>query len=419
MKVLAVLPGAARGPAARLLKLLSAGGREVDAVAGFADFGLRRLGARPAPEGGAALAARVRAVCAAADYAAIVVVESDAAPGLAGELTAFQRRPVVLARLAPESRRARAEAPLRLRPAREGEPLCEVWDFSPEGGARLEEGWIKRRLEALARGRPPAARGLASIIVPCWNNLRDTRACLEAVARRTAAAHEVIVVDNGSTDGTASWARARARTRVIRHARNLGFARAINAGMRAARGEWLVWLNNDVLVTRGWLERLIAAASRAPWIGAAGPCTNETVGLQRVEGASYVLGAGLDAFAEAWSLKNEGRARAAHRLTGFCLLLRREAYRRVGELDERFGVGTYEEYDYCLRLRQAGWELAVAEDCFVHHHGSRTFRSRESMERQAALNREVFIDKWCRRSLEFLDEINPVLSRRAGRATRA
>ncbi len=104
---------------------------------------------------------------------------------------------------------------------------------------------------------------LASIIIPCWNQLDFTRLCLTALVRHTRPPWELIVIDNGSTDGTAAYLSgvrdvAPMPVTVISNSRNLGFPAAINQGLRAARGEYLVLLNNDAVVTDGWLTQLIA-----------------------------------------------------------------------------------------------------------------------------------------------------------------
>ncbi|MEQ1920591.1 MAG: glycosyltransferase family 2 protein, partial [Elusimicrobiota bacterium] len=279
----------------------------------------------------------------------------------------------------------------------------ETWAFGP-GRARPKAAWIAARLSAIRRARTP--RALTSIIIPCVDGLRWTRECIAAVKRHTKTPYEIILVDNASSDGTGAWAR-RAGARVIRNKTNLGFAKAINQGMAAARGRWFVWLNNDVVVTPGWLERLIDCAERAPWIAAVGPCTDVTVGFQRVSAPPFKNERDLLMFSEAWAMRHAGQAEGVHRLTGFCVLVKREAVRLVGVLDERFGLGTYEEFDYCLRLRQAGYDLAVARDVFVRHHGHKSFGSFTAMASLARRNRELFLDKWCRQALSFLDDVNP------------
>ena len=109
-------------------------------------------------------------------------------------------------------------------------------------------------------------RGLASIIVPCWNQLEFTRQCMAALKSHTRPPWELIVIDNGSTDPTDTYLAgvrdmAAVPVTVISNTTNRGFPAAINQGLKVARGEYLVLLNNDVVVTDGWLGPLIALAN--------------------------------------------------------------------------------------------------------------------------------------------------------------
>jgi GT2 family glycosyltransferase len=288
--------------------------------------------------------------------------------------------------------------------------LPGAFDWSP----RPESARLARQIDALCAGRRggPIDEGkLASIIIPCWNGLPYLKDCLKSVSRWTREPYEIIIVDNGSAAPTRrfldEWGRRKGeRRRLIRNSSNLGFTKAINQGMKAAKGRYLVWLNTDAVATPRWLERLADCARRAPWIGAVGPLTNNEKG--ELNAASRKLVFSLKrtaATAEALALQNAGRASAAYWLAGFCFLLKREAFERVGLLDERFGTAFYEDYDYCLRLRQAGYEVVVAEDAFVYHHWHKSFESEAGRLRQETLNRQIWIDKWGRRAFEFLGEI--------------
>src|ERR1039458_4642468 len=105
-------------------------------------------------------------------------------------------------------------------------------------------------------------RGLASVIIPCWNQLEFTRKCIPALFRQTGPNWELVVIDNGSTDGTGDYLAgiqdaSPVPVTVIANATNRGFPAAINQGLHYARGEYLVLLNNDVVVTEGWLNQLV------------------------------------------------------------------------------------------------------------------------------------------------------------------
>lgn len=369
----------------------------------------------PAPRAPHLLLEKCQYAISNSEYAALIVLDHPQTRLLLEPLSVFSRKPLIY--VLPDGKRPVPAAidgqgftsSIRDREvaSRQSCQAREIWNLAERPISRK---WISSRLDALSSGFDfPPDTGMASIVIPAFNQIAHTRRCLDFLRRYTRGSHEIIIVDNGSSDGTAAFARSFGGIRLIRNEKNLGFAHAINQGMKASRGRYLIWLNNDVLVTPGWLEGLIACASRAPWIGVVGPCTNETVGIQKVE-TEYQNSKQMLRFAAAWHLKNRGRAAGAARLTGFCVLLKREVVDRVGLLDERFGLGCFEEYDYCLRVRHAGYDLVCARDVFVHHHGHASFANHEAADQQSRINRDVFLEKWCHQTLSFLDELNPVES---------
>jgi GT2 family glycosyltransferase len=248
-----------------------------------------------------------------------------------------------------------------------------------------------------------AQAGLASIIIPCWNQLEFTRHCIAALVRHTREPWELIVVNNGSTDGTADYLAgvqdiSRAPVTVIANVSNRGFPAAINQGLQVARGEYLVLLNNDVVVTDAWLEQLVALANagrtESP-IGLVGPMSNYAAPPQLVEDAPYSDLAAMHRFARRWRDEHRGQWFAVPKLSGFCLLMKRAVYDAIGGLDEQFGIGFFDDDDPAERARRAGFELAVANDLFVHHFGSRTFVG-NGVDAEALLeeNARRFADKW-------------------------
>lgn len=276
-------------------------------------------------------------------------------------------------------------------------------NYSPEAVARRVRGILE------ASPPVPVASGpecdLTSLIVLVHNQVDYTRRCVDSVLAHTDRPFELILVDNASTDGTADYlAGLRNRTgewlrgvRVLRNESNLGFAAGNNQGLAVARGRYLVLLNNDTVVTPGWLSRLQACARRKPRIGLVGPMSNCVSGPQQVQNAAYDADslAGLEDYARDFAARHQNQAQPFWRVVGFCMLIKREVIDKIGGLDPRFGLGNFEDDDFSLRAAAAGFESWIAADCFVHHFGSRTFRA-ANIDYQASLDRnwDVFKRKW-------------------------
>lgn len=240
-------------------------------------------------------------------------------------------------------------------------------------------------------------RPLVSIVIPARDQLPLTQGCVESIRAFTPGPFEVILVDNGSADGTADWAAATPDVRHIRNDENRGFAAACNQGMAAAKGDYVVLLNNDTIVTPGWLDALVVPMVADPAIGVTGPRSNWVSGHQMVaEAAGY----GLDLkamlkFAEDWALRHRETGYYASRLVGFCIALRRDLIEKIGGLDERFGVGFFEDDDYGIRALLAGFKLWVSNDAFVHHFGNQSFRaSKVDTDAVMTQNARKFEEKW-------------------------
>ena len=135
----------------------------------------------------------------------------------------------------------------------------------------------------------------------------------------------------------------------------------------------MLLLNNDVVVTTGWLGRMLRALRGGDaGIGLVGPRSNFVSGPQQIE-VAYDNIAELDGFAWDFGKAQNGVMVEVSRLVGFCLLIKREVIDAIGLLDEQFGIGCFEDDDYCLRAIAAGFRAVIAGDSFVHHFGSRTF----------------------------------------------
>jgi GT2 family glycosyltransferase len=250
------------------------------------------------------------------------------------------------------------------------------------------------------RVMPWPASTRVSIVVTCHDNLPFTRMGLESVLECTAyPGYELIVVDNASSDGTPAYLRGlvdlNPHVRIVLNDRNGGFARACNQGLAIASGDVLVLLNDDTLVTPGWLPRLIGPLAD-PATGLCGAVTNR-IGNEAEIPASYRTWGELLRFAAERGRSHAGAVMDVHMLTMFCLALRRDTLERIGPLDQQFEIGMLEDDDYSRRAREAGYRLVCAEDAFVHHFGETSFgklvptgRYREILDE----NKRRFEAKW-------------------------
>ncbi len=245
-----------------------------------------------------------------------------------------------------------------------------------------------------------AAFPKVSIVVVTYNNLDLTRQCLESVLTRTEwPNYELFVVDNGSTDGTPDYlwelASKDSRLRVICNPENRGFAAANNQALRLAEGDFLVLLNNDTVVPRGWLSGLVRHLSAHPDFGLVGPVTN-WIGNEAQIPVGYKRLEDMPRWAEGYVREHDGEFFDISVAALFCAAMRRDTFLRVGELDERFGAGMFEDDDYAIRVREVGLRVVCVEDVFVHHHGKAAFKQMEDAQYQELFerNRKLFEAKW-------------------------
>jgi GT2 family glycosyltransferase len=236
---------------------------------------------------------------------------------------------------------------------------------------------------------------LTSIVILTHNEWPVTELCLDSIRRHTPEDYELIVVDNGSTDGTVERLREQADVKLICNSTNLGFPKGCNQGLAAASGDNVLFLNNDTVVTKHWLTNLLRALHEEKQVGMVGPVSNYSSGHQQIA-VTYTNLDDLDAFAASYCAAHAGLAVPVPRLIGFCLLVKRSLLDEIGGFDERFGMGNYEDDDLCLRALQAGYTLRIVHDSFVHHHGHATMKSMTDFNFAELLaeNRAKAEEKW-------------------------
>ena len=236
-----------------------------------------------------------------------------------------------------------------------------------------------------------------SIIIPAFNQLEFCRQCVEMLLRTTNPPYKLILVDNGSTDGAGEYFDSIAGATVVHAGENRGFAGGVNLGLERAEGH-AVLLNSDTLTPTGWLDRLNAALESSTDIGLVGPMTNYAAGPQRIPNLAFDSMECVEAYSRQLAQTEGGHVRDVPKLVGFCMMIRKGAREKIGLFDESFGIGNYEDDDYCMRAICAGYRVCIAIGTFVFHYGSRTFAGMgitdEKWHDLLDSNERRFLDKW-------------------------
>ena len=250
--------------------------------------------------------------------------------------------------------------------------------------------------------------GVTSIIILSYNTLIMLQMCIESIRGFTApGTYELIVVDNASHDGSVEWLKEQSDIKCIFNKENKGFPIGCNQGMEIAAGSEILLLNSDVIVTPRWLEQLKCALYSSEKIGAVSCLTNKCSNFQQISvpyNTKNIDIDGLMEFSEQFNHSDSSKWLPYYTLVGFCMLFRTSLYKKIGGLDEIFTPGNFEDDDYSIRIRMAGYQLLLCQDTFIHHFGSSSFVNPASeaerinkINRYNALlekNRNIFINKW-------------------------
>lgn len=216
------------------------------------------------------------------------------------------------------------------------------------------------------------SRAPVTIAILAWNSWNTTKACLESLRPTLGIRDQVVVVDNGSTDGTPAGLKMHPWVEVVTNAKNRGFAGGCNDAAARARHDIIIFLNNDTVLAHRWIDPLVDAFAD-PTVGAAGPRSNFVSGEQVVDEATYGSSSQLRRFARTWAERHRGMVDYTTRLVGFCLAVRRSVFEGIGAFDEGYGIGGFEDDDLCQRILMAGFRLVISHGSFVHHEGHKTF----------------------------------------------
>jgi|GEM_PF-3014880 len=256
----------------------------------------------------------------------------------------------------------------------------------------------------------PGKKPDITVVLLTFNEWEVTELCLRSLAYAQKINPqldvEYLVVDNDSKDGTPDRLAKIPGLRLIRNPKNVGFAAGNNVGIKAARGRDVVILNNDTVVAPDWLVRMAEHARCIPDAGIVGPSTNTEIN-QSIIGARYNSVGELFAFNEELAGKQRGMWDTVNKISGLCMYLPRRTLDTVGLLDQGYGIGYFEDDDYCLRVQEAGMKLVWAKDTYVHHFGSMSFEG-NSLRRDKFLEKGMshFVFKWGKRGLDHINDVH-------------
>jgi O-antigen biosynthesis protein len=309
--------------------------------------------------------------------------------GLRGTLAAIHHLPLPAVTL-PASPDEEPEKP----PLGSGEPEREMPDLANQTEIAEPVEGLEQPVSLVEVESP-----VVSIVIPVFNKVRLTAACLASIAETPSGIpFEVVVVDDCSTDSTAQWLATCTGITVVRNENNSGFIDSCNRGAAKTRGEFVIFLNNDTTVTEGWLDALIAPFHEDPDIGIVGAKLVYPDGrLQEVGGiifndaSGWNYGRNQQADLPQYSFLSE-----SDYVSGACLAIRKADFESLGGFDIRYRPAYYEDTDLCFQVRAMGKKVIVQPAATIIHHEGATSGTDESSgtKRYQAVNRDKFREKW-------------------------
>ena len=227
---------------------------------------------------------------------------------------------------------------------------------------------------------------ITEISILTFNQWASTLRLFESLFKNTLNEYRVVTVfDNNSTDETRTELNKYSdEVNIIHNKENIGFGPGHNLVIRKSHADYIVIMNNDIEVPKNWLNDLITVAESDKQIGLVSPI-NRT-------GRRLILGG---------KLTEGGNGKHVHKGEGIeldwlqasCLLVKKEVFDRIGLFDEQFEMGYYEDVDFCLRAKEAGFKLVCAENVIIEHYEGVTSKP-FGLKKYQEINREKFVKKW-------------------------
>jgi len=238
-----------------------------------------------------------------------------------------------------------------------------------------------------------------SIVVLSFFQWQLIKKCLDSILKYSFYPnYEIIIVDNNSDIETKKYLKnlKDPRIKVIFSEKNLGFGGGNNLGMKNAKGDFIIILNNDTIITPGWIYKLVYYDKKEN-IGLVGPITNN-IGNEAKININYNSENIKDIFEKVsfYTSSHWGEKLEVKRIAAFCWIKKSALFRKIGGFDERFFPAFFEDDDYCLRVKKLGLKIFIVEDVFIHHHlGKSSGADKNIFENKFFIeNKKKFEEKW-------------------------
>ncbi len=245
-----------------------------------------------------------------------------------------------------------------------------------------------------------------SFVMLCYNNWSMTKEAITSLVRSLHPFQEngieIIIVDNGSIDETPTginqlkqeFGNKLLKIENIRLEPNMGYTPGINAGLSKCQGDIITILNNDMVFPKNWFKGLVEVLESDEKIGLVAPYLSRSSGLQNVKKTFYSTEE-LEIFAEMFMKQHENKIIFTHRVIGACMVFKREVIEKIGGNDIWFGLGQFDDDDWCVRTIIAGYKIVVVGKSFVHHISTVTYKQQSPVMKESyRVNKRKFRKKW-------------------------
>lgn len=232
------------------------------------------------------------------------------------------------------------------------------------------------------------------IITPVYNCLEFTKLFINSLKNQQK--YSLIIIDNNSDLETKKYLKSLKNTKIIFNKINKGYIKAVNQGIKLSTAPKILLANNDIILPPNSLERLNDSMERNNY-DIVGPYTNNIGKKSNDLLIKYKFSnlENLFSFSEKNYKKFKGHTKNVEHVLGHCMLIKRKVISKIGFLDESYGIGNYDDIDYCRRAKKENFKIGLIKEVFVYHFCHTTFKELKiNVNDLIKKNKKIFNQKW-------------------------